>query len=181
MPCYGVCYGQAPRVSVDGRSFGRAALMTEVQETFKIMGGLDPAETGARAALLSKLEAAVLECTSLAAALEHVDIQASRADLPIKGALERAVIADAATPLSHISCIYAKMLSLARRPKKKDGRARSLKDLMGAGANQEAGLPDIPKGFFHVAIDCPGYGQSEGSMTSVRKKPRALLADVIRS
>ena len=40
---------------------------------------------------------------------------------------------------------------------------------------------DEPAGFFQVAIDCPGYGRSEGSMSIIRASPAALVADVVRS
>jgi len=38
-----------------------------------------------------------------------------------------------------------------------------------------------PRGFFHVAIDCPGLGRSAGDATAMAEAPDALLADVVRS
>lgn len=38
-----------------------------------------------------------------------------------------------------------------------------------------------PESFFHVAIDCPGYGRSPGNRQTIRSYPGAFLAAVIRS
>lgn len=52
------------------------------------------------------------------------------------------------------------------------------------GANsklKKKGNQERPQGFFHVAIDLPGYGQTEGSTKMVRTEPRKLIADVIKA
>eukprot|EP00462_Mataza_sp_D1_P004648 CAMPEP_0175102802 /NCGR_PEP_ID=MMETSP0086_2-20121207/8672_1 /TAXON_ID=136419 /ORGANISM="Unknown Unknown, Strain D1" /LENGTH=288 /DNA_ID=CAMNT_0016377719 /DNA_START=141 /DNA_END=1004 /DNA_ORIENTATION=+ len=38
-----------------------------------------------------------------------------------------------------------------------------------------------PTPFFHVAIDCPGYGRSAGDRQTVRSAPGSLLTDVVTS
>jgi len=35
--------------------------------------------------------------------------------------------------------------------------------------------------FYHVALDCPGYGRSEGDRQTIRSYPHAFLCDVIKS
>jgi len=42
-------------------------------------------------------------------------------------------------------------------------------------------VPQLAPGFYHVAIDCPGYGRSVGSRQIVRSYPGALLAAVVQS
>jgi len=39
----------------------------------------------------------------------------------------------------------------------------------------------FPPHFYHVAIDCPGYGRSPGDKQSVRSQPGALLSQVVQA
>ena len=39
----------------------------------------------------------------------------------------------------------------------------------------------VPRFFFHVAIDCPGYGRSPGDCQTIRSYPGTFLSSVVRS
>mmetsp|Transcript_45883 Transcript_45883/g.109262 ORF Transcript_45883/g.109262 Transcript_45883/m.109262 type:complete len:1009 (-) Transcript_45883:195-3221(-) len=39
----------------------------------------------------------------------------------------------------------------------------------------------VPKGFYHVAIDCPGYGRSPGDRQIIRSYPGGLVAECIKA
>ena len=47
------------------------------------------------------------------------------------------------------------------------------------------GLPpgsgDLPKSFYQVAIDCPGYARSPGDKQSIRSYPGALISNIVRA
>eukprot|EP00913_Durusdinium_trenchii_P012068 g11336.t1 len=44
-----------------------------------------------------------------------------------------------------------------------------------------SGVGDLPKSFFQVAIDCPGYGRSPGDRQSIRSYPGALISNIVRA
>eukprot|EP00971_Amphidinium_carterae_P208971 4145736-Amphidinium_carterae.1 len=46
-------------------------------------------------------------------------------------------------------------------------------------SNAAAG--SLPPGFYHVAIDCPGYGRSPGDRQIVRSYPGGLISECIKS
>ena len=48
-----------------------------------------------------------------------------------------------------------------------------------SGGGASAGGP--PPRFFHVAIDCPGYGRTPGDCQSIRSYPSQVLTQVIQA
>eukprot|EP00438_Fugacium_kawagutii_P022776 Skav228481 [mRNA] locus=scaffold1092:61890:85306:- [translate_table: standard] len=44
-----------------------------------------------------------------------------------------------------------------------------------------AGAGDLPKSFYQVAIDCPGYARSPGDKQSIRSYPGALISNIVRA
>ena len=70
---------------------------------------------------------------------------------------------------------------LKKRPKLL--RETRAKPSWGAGGKDGKGSKADTLGgaFYHVAIDCPGYGRSAGSAKTIRSQPRKLLLDLFRS
>ncbi|CAE7223635.1 kif4 [Symbiodinium sp. CCMP2592] len=44
-----------------------------------------------------------------------------------------------------------------------------------------AGTGEYPRSYFHVAIDCPGYGRSPGDRQSIRSYPGSLISNIVRA
>ncbi|CAJ1366021.1 unnamed protein product [Effrenium voratum] len=53
--------------------------------------------------------------------------------------------------------------------------------VMDVAVQASAGAGDVPKSYFQVAIDCPGYGRSPGDRQSIRSYPGALISNLVRA
>lgn len=76
------------------------------------------------------------------------------------------LLARAALGSPELSGLYAQLAAAARRV------------AAAAGARVEGAAP---RGLYHVAIDCPGHGQSEGRRHELRDDPARLIATVVTS
>ena len=194
--------GQQPKATLGSRPFGRKPLVAELEAGCAMLGTLEPSQVGSVAKVQALLEAQAalfvpLELVAVAGEAgggtdgTTITSAAAGGDSGGGSALSSALLRSCvhAVPRDGIRSSYSRLVALFQHQPSVARRRRASKGAQEGGVassyfddarNRARELAEAcPGAFFHVALDCPGYGGSGGSTKAIRTDPLRLLQDVI--
>jgi len=162
----------APRIISGSRTFGRGVFnATDLAAAAKVMGVGDPAITGSLAAVQHHLTVAA----SRGVPLTEVAADA-RADSTVDAAVSHSLLLQAAsragdTSGEELAKVYEDLAEVLQR----------CPGLITLGVKDLSLANEAPSSLFHVAIDLPAVGGSEGDRLTSAIGARRLFTEVIQS